>query len=125
VTVLSGSEITDVSVPAELGYVRVLRLATAGVCSMFDFDHEFVDDVKAAVGEAAAIVLGTSGAPGRLRLVLRCDEECVSGTVRGWFDVEPDRTRREDDLSEALLRPLVDQFAIDHGRRSVSFEMRS
>ncbi len=123
-TAIGEVEISDISVPAELGYVRVLRLATAGVLSLFEFDHQFVEDVKGAVGEAAALVLGTHGAPGRLRLTMRCDDDCVGVALRGRFDDRPEHAPNEDDLAEVLLEPLVDSFEIDRAQHAVTFEKR-
>lgn len=114
----------ELSVPAALRFVRVLRLTAAGVLSLRPFDVEFVDDVRAAIGEACALVLGEHGAPGTLHLELRADDDCVSVVISGRFTGPVERTADDDELSELLLRPLVDTQRIDLRHACVSFEKR-
>lgn len=116
------SEELEVTVPAALRYVRVLRLAAAGTLSLQDLDVEFVDEVRSAIGEAAALVLGEHGAPGSLRLHLRSSGECVEVTVEGTFTHKPERAEDEDDLSKHILGPLVDRFTVDLRGSRVTFE---
>ena len=112
----------EVTVPAALRYVRVLRLAAAGTLSLQDLNVEFVDEVRSAIGEAAALVLGEHGAPGSLHLHLRSSGEGVAVTVEGTFDHKPERAEYEEDLSKHILGPLVDRFTVDHRRSRVTFE---
>lgn len=112
----------EISVPAALRFVRVLRLSAAGVLSLREFDVDFVDDVRAAIGEACALVLGEHGAPGMLHLNLRCDDSCVAVVITGRFTGPVEREADDDELSELLLRPLVDVQDVDLRHARVSFE---
>lgn len=112
----------EVTVPAALRYVRVLRLAAAGALSLQDLDVEFVDEVRSAIGEAAALVLGEHGAPGSLHLHIRSSSECVEVMVEGTFNHMPERAEEEDDLSKHILGPLVDHFTVDLRGSRVTFE---
>jgi hypothetical protein len=114
----------EITVPAALRYVRVLRLAAAGTLSLSDLDVDFVDDVRSAVGEAAALALGEHGAPGTLRLHLRSSDDCVEVEVEGTFARQPERTTEEDDLSRHLLGPLVDHYTVDVRNARVTFSKR-
>lgn len=112
----------ELTVPAELRYVRVLRLTTAGGLSLHDLDVEFVEEVRSAVGEAAALVLGEHGAPGTLRLRVRCDPDLVAVELQGVFEHRPDRAADEDELSRLIMTPLVDQVVVNLGESRVAFE---
>ena len=114
----------EITVPAALRYVRVLRLAAAGTLSLLDLDVAFVDDVRSAIGEAAALALGEHGAPGSLHLRLRTSADCVSVEVQGRFTRRPERTIEEDDLSRHILGPLVDHYTVDLRSARVTFEKR-
>ena len=112
----------EITVPAALRHVRVLRLAAAGTLSLLDLDVDFVDDVRSAIGEAAALALGEHGAPGSLRLRLTANERCVSVEVKGRFTRRPERATAEDDLSRHILGPLVDRYTVDLSSARVTFE---
>ena len=114
----------EITVPAALRYVRVLRLAAAGTLSLSDLDVGFVDDVRSAIGEAAALALGDHGAPGTLHLHLRNSGGCVEVEVTGAFDRQPARTSEEDDLSRHILGPLVDHHTVDLPNSRVTFVKR-
>ena len=114
---------TEVSVPAEARRVRVLRLVTAATMSLYDFDVDAVENVRTAVDESCALVLGTRGAEGRLGLSISCDDGCVRVQVRGEFDVAPEHGKEDDLRAEQLLRPFVDRYEIDLVHHRVSFEV--
>lgn len=117
-------ERTDVSVPADLRQVRVLRLVVAGTLSMHGFGVDVVDDVRSAVDESCALVLGDRGAPGRLSLMLHCSPTEVSAVIQGIFEVPPARAREDDLLSERVLKPFVDHYEVDLARHRVTFDRR-
>lgn len=114
----------EITVPAALRYVRVLRLAAAGTLSLLDLDVAFVDEVRSAIGEAAALVLGEHGAPGSLHLCVRSSDGCVEVELRGTFSHQPERAAEEDDFSRHILGPLVDEFTVDLQHSRVTFEKR-
>lgn len=53
----------ELRLPAEGAYVSVLRTTTAGLAARLDFTLDDIEDLRMAVGEAAAMVL-ESAAPG-------------------------------------------------------------
>lgn len=117
-------EQTDVLVPAELRQVRVLRLVVAGTLSMHGFGVDVIDDVRSAVDESCALVLGDGGAPGRLCLTLHCAPTGVSAVIQGDFEMSPDRAPADDLLSERVLKPFVDRYEVDLARHRVTFDRR-
>jgi len=64
----------ELSFPSELGYEKVARDAVAAFARRLGFDHERIEDLKTALGEACinAIEHGNGRAPG-----LRVDISCV------------------------------------------------
>lgn len=112
---------TEISVPAEKRQVRVLRLVTASTMSLYAFGVDAVEDVRSAVDESCALVLGSHGAEGRLSLVLDCEDDRISVVIRGDFDVAPVHGNEDDLRAEQMLRPFVDRCDIDLVHHRVSF----
>lgn len=48
----SGSEKVEIRIPADPRWVRMVRLAAAGVASVLDFSVDEIEDIKSAVAEA-------------------------------------------------------------------------
>ena len=82
----------ELRVPADRAYASVLRTTTAGLAARLDFPIDDIEDLRIAVGEACAMVLGEAAegtdlrcsffqGPGELTV-------SVSGTVDG--EIEPD-----------------------------------
>ncbi len=115
-------ERTDISVRAELRQVRVLRLVVAGALSLHDLEMDVVDDVRSAVSESCALVLGDSGAPGRLTLTLHCDQSGVTAEVQGTFDTPPERVPEDTMISERALKPFVNHCEVDLAQDRVTFD---
>ena len=109
------------SVPAYPEFVRVVRLTAAGALSLGAYSMRFVDDVRAALSEACALVIGDVGHPGTLDARLEIDGDRLWVEVCGDFASPPTRDAAADRLSERLLEPLVDQYEIDLGRDRVQF----
>jgi serine/threonine-protein kinase RsbW len=56
----------EVRLPADSAYVAVLRMATAGIAARLDFTLDDIEDLRMAVGEAAAMLLDRARPGGRL-----------------------------------------------------------
>lgn len=115
-------ERTDLTVPAELRQVRVLRLVVAGTLSLLDVGTDVVEDIRSAVDEACGLVLGKQGAPGWLTLTLLSGAGKVSAEVCGTFSQLPDREPEATQLAESMLRLFVDSCEIDLEHHRVTFE---
>jgi serine/threonine-protein kinase RsbW len=63
----------ELYIPSELGYEKVARDAVAAFARRFGFEHERIEDLKTALGEACinAIEHGNAQAPG-LRIAVSC-----------------------------------------------------
>lgn len=112
----------ELQVPARSVYVGVVRMALGSVARQAGLDEEKVEDLRMAVSEACA------------NLVLAGDDEASTGSLKlSWFDEgdrfvveiaaegtgpapDPSESPGEEDrlgMSVALLRSLVDEYAIE------------
>lgn len=57
-----------VRIPARPEYVHVLRTAVASVAARLDFTYDAIDDLRIAVDEACAHLLGVSSSAGTMTL---------------------------------------------------------
>ena len=103
----------QLTVPAYPQFVRVVRLTAAGALSLGSYSMRFVDDTRAALSEACAMVMGEVGHPGTIIVTVDQREDEIEVEVCGEFASAPRREPASDDLSERLLEPLVDRYEID------------
>jgi serine/threonine-protein kinase RsbW len=57
---LAGDDVVVLTVPAEVGYLGVLRTATAGLAARLQFALDEIEDLRIAVDEACAMLLAIS-----------------------------------------------------------------
>ena len=67
--------------PADGAYLSVLRTATAGLAARMDFTLDEIEDLRIAVDEACAMLLGQAIAGTRLECVFRLGEETMTISV--------------------------------------------
>ena len=111
------------SVPAETGWVSLVRSTAVAVASRVGFDLEQLEDIRLAVGEAAGLLVG-SAEPGSVidvRLELEEDAVLVSITGRCEGSVLP----REDSFAWALLAALVVDLWAEETPDGVTISLRS
>ena len=83
----------ELRLPADGAYVSVLRTLTAGLAARLDFLMDDIEDLRVAVGEACAMVLGVANADGDLtaRFYLGQGELTVAVAVTAEAPSEPDQ----------------------------------
>lgn len=115
------------SVPSYPHFIRVVRLTAAGALSLGDYSIRFVDDVRAALSESCALVMGQIGHPGKITVAIVMSDGAVDVEVAGNFATSPTRDAASDQLSERLLEPLVERYSLDldHHRLTFSKVMRA
>ena len=94
----------ELEVPARVEYVRLVRMVVASLAgTRRDLDGDRLDDLRLAVSEACALVVGRGSAG---RLAVSCREEPDAFVV----DVldSPGDLDGEHGLAFALIRALVD-----------------
>ena len=111
---VGGGEIR-LSLPGVARYSRVARLALAGLASRSGLSYDDVEDVRIAVGELfntlAAAETGSDALTTHptITLVCRIRPESLEITA----SCEPGGTIEVTDLTEQILRAVVDEAAID------------
>lgn len=86
-TSAAGSAIADhrdevtVKMPADGAYLSVLRTATAGLAARLDFTLDEIEDLRIAVDEACAMLLGQAIPGSQLRCGFRLDDDSMTISV--------------------------------------------
>jgi serine/threonine-protein kinase RsbW len=108
------SDLITVSVPPESGAVQVLRAVTASVAARMNMPFDGIEDLRLAVDEASAWLLGLAGGATSVTLRLRPMDDRLEAVVsidaagRAW--PPPDL---EKSLSWKVLSALVDAVSLD------------
>ncbi len=98
--------------------VRTVRLVAAAVARRSSQDEEFVEEVRLAVGEACALLVGQDVAPGAaigpVEVRMRVEDRLrVSVLAAGTIAAQDAPTSDIDGVEPwALLRGLIDDFEI-------------
>ena len=104
-----------VAIARDPALVRTVRLVAAAVARRASQDEEFVEEVRLAVGEACALLVGQDGpddGPVEVRMRLE-DRLRVSVEASGAIAAQDPPTSDIDGVEPwALLRGLIDDFKI-------------
>jgi len=118
-----------VSIARDPALVRTVRLVAAAVARRRSRDEEFVEEVRLAVGEACALlvgqhpVAGQDAGPVEVRMRLE-DRLRVTVTATGSISAQDAPTSDIDGIEPwALLRGLIEDFAISHDDASTTLSM--
>ena len=107
-------DLITVSVPPETGSVQVLRAVTASVAARMNMPYDGIEDLRLAVDEACAWLLGLAREATSMTLRLRPMDDRLEAVVsidaaeRAW--PPPDL---EQSLSWKVLSELVDTVSLD------------
>ena len=107
-----------VSIARDPALVRTVRLVAAAVARRASQDEDFVEEVRLAVGEACALLVGQEATPDRgdgpVEVRMRLENRLrVSVVAIGSIAVQDAPTSDIDGVEPwALLRGLIDDFEI-------------
>ena len=107
-----------VSIARDPALVRTVRLVAAAVARRSSRDEEFVEEVRLAVGEACALLVGQETGPvdvtGPVEVRMRLDDRLrVAVSAAGMIAGQDAPTSDIDGVEPwALLRGLIDDFTI-------------
>ena len=108
----------ELRIPPEPTFVRVARLAAGDMAGRVGFSVDEIDDLRLAVDELCAILIGAGGHVIELRMQARERTLIIEGsTPDAGSAIAP------SDLSEMLIRALVDSCVFSTRGRDVCFEM--
>jgi hypothetical protein len=120
----------SVSIARDAALVRTVRLIAAAVARRTGQDEEFVEEVRLAVGEACALMVGSDSAPelrGGGPIAVRMnitDHLVVDVTSDGHVVVDDDPDSDVDGVEPwALLRGLIDDFSISRDGATTTLSM--
>jgi hypothetical protein len=106
----------SVSIARDPALVRTVRLIAAAVARRASPDEEFVEEVRLAVGEACALMVGedaSSADPVTVRLAID-DRLCVDVVADGPVAVSDSPDSDVDGVEPwALLRGLIDDLSVE------------
>ena len=118
-----------VSIARDPALVRTVRLVAAAVARRSSQDEEFVEEVRLAVGEACALLVGHETAPvdqdGPVEVSMRLEDRLrVVVRANGLVAVQDAPTSDIDGVEPwALLRGLIDDFRIDPQPDGIALSM--
>lgn len=106
-------DVVDVTVPADGGWLGILRTATAGLAARLGFSGEKIEDLRIAVDEACAMLLVVTPPDGdlRCRFEIGADEltVAISAMMRPGTRL-PDRSS----FAWRVLSGLTSQVSAEH-----------
>lgn len=123
----------ELEVPADPAYLAVLRTATAGLAARMDLTLDEIEDLRIAVDEACALLLGVGGdatydrgagagpqtrAP--LRAAFDLGDDVLQVRVTGPATTLPERSS----FAWAVLEALVGQIDTESGEGSSTITLR-
>lgn len=120
----------SISIARDPALVRTVRLIAAAVARRSGRDEEFVEEVRLAVGEACALMVGTDAAPelqgaGPITVRLDLDDRLsVHVASEGEVTIEDPADGDLDGVEPwALLRGLIEDFEISREATSTTLSM--
>ena len=108
----------ELRIPPDAAYVRVARLAAGDMGGRVGFSVDELDDVRLAVDEVCAILIGAGGAALELRMQAQGRTLIIEGAI-----LDAHAPIAPTELSETLIRALVDSCVFSTHGDDVRFEM--
>lgn len=115
-----GADEIRMTIPALVAYVRLPRVAVAGLATRSGFSVDEVEDLRLAVGEACHVLLGGADGEGTLAIrfaVSRGQLEVVVGLDGAPGEARPDQVA----MAERLLAHAVGRVTRGEDGRSLRF----
>jgi serine/threonine-protein kinase RsbW len=112
-------DVIRLTIPAVLAFVRLPRVAIAGLATRAGFSYDEVEDLRLAIGEVCHVLLDGADRPGTLTIAFtvergRMQVEVVADGPAGRNDGAGER------LAEQILQATVGTIKLsDEGRRIV------
>jgi serine/threonine-protein kinase RsbW len=113
-------DVITLRVPAEAAYARLARVAGAGLAARLGFSDGEVEQLRLAIGEAWAVLLGSADHDGTIEVTFRSNEDELVIELAADHIIRRRATARSM-LSDRVLSGSVDQhwIAPDRGRARI------
>ncbi len=107
----------ELRIPASSAYLVLARTATAAMCARLEFSVDRLDDVRLAVAEAAALLLGDARSDADLRFTFRPREDSATLDITIEAATVHSQVPPHDTFAWTVLTALVDSVAavVDDG----------
>lgn len=109
------------TVPATPEYLRLARVTATGLASRLGFTYDQVEDLRLAIDELCFALIGSKGKLGTVSLHYAVAADGLEVVGTGLFDDDIGGGPGLNDLSQQILRALVDEYGVardDDGRPS-------
>lgn len=115
------SDVIRMTIPAVLAYVRLPRVAIAGLATRSGFSYDEVEDLRLAVGEACLVLLDGADREGTLSIAFTVDRgrmsvEVVSDGPAGRHDGAGAR------MASQILEATVGSVEVSEEGRRITFD---
>lgn len=113
-------DVIRMTIPAGLAYVRLPRVAIAGLATRAGFSYDEVEDLRLAVGEVCQVLLEGSDRAGTLTVSFsiargELEIDVVADAPAGRYDGAGAR------LSEQILAATVGRISVEDDGRRITF----
>ena len=116
-------QVVRLSVPAEAGWVSLVRSTAVAVASRLELDLDALEDLRLAVGECAAMAVAGAPEGSTLDAVLELEGDQVRVTVSGAGHL--DSLPAKDTFAWALLEALVVDISVEQTSDGVAISLRA
>ena len=99
-------------VPAKPEFLRLARVTAAGLASRLGFSYDEVEDLRLAIDELCFGLTGARGQEGTVAVHYVLNDQSLRVEGHGRFTA-PDRRAELSDLSQVILKALVDEHGLE------------
>jgi anti-sigma regulatory factor (Ser/Thr protein kinase) len=111
------------SIPASPEFLRLARLAAAGLASRMGFTYDVVEDLRIAIDELCFSLVGNSGRPGTIALRYWMQDDALVVEGVGQFDDGMGTSPALSPLSQQILTAVVDEHELTIGKDGPEFRL--
>ncbi len=119
---VTSADTIRMTIPALLAYVRLPRVAIAGLATRSGFSYDEVEDLRLAVGEVCQVLLDGADRDGTLTI----DFAVERGSVRVQVAIDAPPGQHDglaERLAEQILAATVGDVEVDRDGRRITFAM--
>jgi serine/threonine-protein kinase RsbW len=112
------------AIPASPEFLRLARLAAAGLASRMGFSYDEVEDLRIAIDELCFSLIGTEGRSGHIVLRYRMESDTLVVEGTGQFEDGMGVSPALSPLSQQILKSVVDEHDLTIGKDGPEFRLR-
>jgi len=111
------------SIPASPEFLRLARLAAAGLASRMGFTYDEVEDLRIAIDELCFSLVGNTGRPGMIALRYWMHDDALIVEGVGQFEDGMGTSPALSPLSQQILTAVVDEHELTIGKDGPEFRL--